>query len=68
MKQDNPSTGKYEPCTIVALGLDYNFIFQIFNTAMIRVGFVLACIAFIFCDAAQELSPGAKQCFGDQGT
>ena len=30
---------------------------------MFRVGFVLACIAFIFCDAAQELSPGAKQCF-----
>ena len=30
---------------------------------MLRVVLILACFAFIFCDAATELSAGAKQCF-----
>jgi len=30
---------------------------------MLRVALILACFAFIFCDAATELSEGAKQCF-----
>ena len=30
---------------------------------MIRELIGLACFAIIFCDAAQELSAGAKQCF-----
>ena len=30
---------------------------------MLRVALILVCFAFIFCDAASELSEGAKQCF-----
>jgi len=30
---------------------------------MLRVVLVLTCFVFVYCEAARELSPGAKQCF-----
>ena len=30
---------------------------------MLRVILVLTCFVFVYCEAARELSPGAKQCF-----